>query len=83
MDDQGVVTIPHIMTINRQSVSFVHSIESVLKIILLKLMQKSTKLLKLIVDSSGRRLILKDNSLRLMLGVSYVLAIKFVEILKI
>ena len=83
MDDQGVVTIPHIMIINRQRVSFAHSIESVLKIILLKLMQKSTKLLKLIVDSSGRRLILKDNSHRLMLRVSFVLEIKFVEILKI
>ena len=80
MDDQGVVTIPHIMIINRQNASFAHSIESVLKIILLKSMQKSTKLLKLIVDSSGKRLIHEDNSHRLMLGVSFVLTIKFVYI---
>ena len=83
MDVQGVVTIPHIMIINRQNASCAHSIEFVLKIILLTLMQKSTKLLKLIVDSCGKRLIHEDNSHRLMLGVSFVLTIKFVEILKI
>ena len=71
------------MIINRQNALFAHSIESVLKIILLKLMQKSTKLLKLIVDSSGKRSIHEDNSHRLMLGVSFVLTIQFVEILKI
>ena len=49
---------------------------------LLKLMQKSTKLLKVIVESSGKSLLHKDNSHRLMLGVSFVLAIQFVEILK-
>ena len=71
------------MSINRQNVFFAHSIESVLKIILMKSIQKSTNLLKLIVDCFGKKLIHEDNSHRHMLGVSFVLAKKYVEILKI
>ena len=52
------------MSINRQNVFFAHSIESVLKIILMKSIQKSTKLLKLIVDCFGKKLIHEDNSHR-------------------